>query len=1797
MSCVLYNIVKEGFVANLTTAPVDLLTDAQILALYDNDPTTPAVTISGAATLGLLAEYGESYEVCYVDYHTDESMVSNISIAYGTTSGTENVAPIALHIAGVYRATVSGVINFIELRHVLTAVSTDINQLEIIAVKNETLGFGTSITDQTENLRLEHATIGTLSATANVIPLFNDNHSEQVIKIAIAPTLTAADDYLHLATDVDGPYFGIDDFGVQQPGPDPITLVNDPMDSATDIHPQWQRRQGYNANSIFPTPEGIVIDAGFYAHADNSSSYNVTSVGLLTKEFFTPSSFTAEIQVRFLDSHGPFSAENRPFYFAITNGHYLPDIGFHEAFRTDGRRGHTTVGVGLAAEREAGTFGTKDAFNVRFSHTDGRDSDNPYAGNTDSAERNWFVRGGYAYQSTTVGPNLATREDILNQGQAMNDFTESGEWHTWRITYDHTKQEIRGYYDKLFAGSAILKSDVFHEGTKFFIGGMLESGWKFAVRNFKIYPNKIYRQKVVSLPANGGTFSATVSGEAFNINRITDQNNSTMYVGPNPDEFTTIRVDFDKSYDIVNYYIFQRHTGQYTETIPTIFGQRHNVKTADTAVVDYGGVATYTDFYTPAINDYFDHARQPDRRAPHWISSQGKTPTISGVDYVEWNFVDYSTGWEQGGGQDFALHIREMYVYAEEWVDAVVIPEDPSPTKFRWSEGRWRNLKQIGTAGSLTLSDPNHVEVAYWPTPEYLTEGVDYGSSTALYRSQTSNGTFLNPLTETLFSSPNNTHTNSQVAWYSRSQTAPEPFFIWRQFAEEVDLTVITSRCDTFVNQVVPKEFKYQYLKDGGDPNTEEAWADIPPMTKEYVQQSVDVPDAALRFNEYKKYKIANNDGEYYTDNHLQPIATAGDPGGVGQFQLGIGGNSSYKVLTDKVPAGYRLLDNVFNSSNNNRSIRATLIVELDTPIRTRGVRLVVKNPVVSANTGAEENTFSLFEFQAWGETGNGSYTSPVFDTGTPQNTERLVVDTNEFPTTRAEVYVRSSPLPPVQRYDIQFEVWEPLGALGQPDFGVSTSDTRGRVISIGDESHFIIDDHYVYNHRTDTWSQPYGSYPAQVPGGPVAGDTFDTADLGSGSTAAMRPDPSVDDRAALVDGVIYVACEETNLTASNRLMYLDLNATDPSWFALSGQRPIETTDATMCAYQGKLFFFNENGPVYYWDTEVANWFFVEDSLPTLGGNRDRVTSVLAGDKIYLFGSNNTNDDATSHEVSIFDPNTETFTSGTPSPWSMRSVQPILAEDGTIYVLTRNSLDRHHRYHPEEDRWEIVSSLSWIRDYHNGNSSAYFFFHYDGYIYKVYAGFQGLARTLVRKRPWESGKSPDIRDSVWGNTSAANTILWKKIDGLGELMPQERYFQFKVEMHAEPKLRLLNNRTVTDWVESPVLNSVKIVSPQSVVVAASGTANAYLKVSATEEGDYKLWYSGRTRVRTGVTTSDGNSYLNIFVNDWSIMYSPSKGPANWGNPTTASGFYTYHDPGNNFSVWNDGFAARSPWVEPDGTGGYDVWYAVADITTQTDRYNIPEDGQPGGSSIYYVNTSDPSNISADNLAQVAIPTKILSQSELIWHPTVVVHSPDNLKMWFTMQDADPATALPYQRIGYAESTDKVTWTNHQTVIDTDEDTIFGHDAQAAYRPCVLHESGMYRMWYTGRDAAGIDRILYRESTDGITWGAIQLNVDLAAHGYDDSQGASRPHVVKDAANYYLFYFGYDGNAHVVIRAESPDGLDWDKFVVVAPGFGIEGQSDSEGVDDFFVLIEKSDVIPGDVLTSGKLKIHNEGTGI
>jgi len=1626
MSCEVYNIIKEGHLTNLTTAPVDKLTYAQILALYDGDATTPAVTISGAASVGLLAEYGEAYDVCYVDYHTNEAVASNISIKYGTTSGTENVANISLHTAGVYRATVSGIASFVELRHELTATSTDINQLNIVAVRLETLGFGDNISEPDEQLMLEHATIGSPSASVNVIPLFNNNATDEVVKIAITPTLTREDQYLYLATDIDGPYYGIDEHGYQQPGPDPIPLVDDSMLSADSIHPQWVRRMGYNKNTIYPTAEGIMIEAGEYNHAGIA---NYTARGLLTKEYFTAHSFTAEIQVRFVGfTGGYFAGRTDSFCFALTNGALIGDILFYQGYTTEGRVGMSTAGVGVTKgsyDGDSNTFTTDSMVNT-FAFVDGTLTNNLRYTPADISWSNKFIGGGLggfhnAYEGRTDAWNASGFEKIANVGKSMYDFTPSSEWHTWRLSYDHQKQELSGFIDKFYMGKCVIKADKFHSGCKFFIGSLGIGGLNTQIRNFKLYPNKVYQIKNVALPSNGGVFSATVSGEAANVNKLNDSNSSTYYVAPFPDGDTRVRVDFDKEYDIVNYDIFQRKQGENGSAIPTYNGIKYYVETATSAIVDYGGKALYGNIYRGASDDYFE-TRYTEKRSPTW---SGGAVTISGINYVEWNFTEYETGWP-GPQTNVALTIGKIDVWAEYWYDVLDVPGEPDPEKIPWFKGRWYNIRQAGADGALHIRDPSLLNVSWYPGPQYLLPDVDFGFSSAAYNAGSARN---HDYTELLFSSTGNAHSGGYTEWYSENQQNEEPFYLWRYFPVETDVTLIYIACGNHPSYHGPKDFKLQYLNEGGNPNVDADWKDIPPITRQHHKTTRTVD---LRYGGYKQYKIDNNDGEWYTDAHLQ-FTSAGQPGGYGQIQFGVFTNDvNYNCLEDLVSLRHRRNDGVRMESNNQTSplnLGNHILVEPDVPIRTRGIRFVAKNPAWSYSHGGDRDDISVYEFQVFGKEGAGAYTSPVFDTGTPQNTERLSADLHTPAGTRAAVYVRSAPVPPEIAYNINFEVWEPLGALGEKDgLTPSTPTNYHRCISVGDETHFLLGSPYTYNHVTDRWSQKYGGYPAQAPGDPVASDTFDSADLGSGLKAAIKPDDRVDDCAALVGNVIYMAAKETANTGFLRIMFLDLDEPEPFWDTLRTQRPIETTEACMVAYDRKLYFFNEDGTIFYWDIDAYKWVLLSVTVPVNGSDRDRAASAEYNGKIYIFGVNE--DSTRAHRVDIFDPVREEFTPGADAPRGMLISEAIVV--GNIIYLLPKSTGAFMRYYPDEDRWEVVVSLHHSSEY--GGGTVYTFFVHDDYLYRVGTGYTGLARALIKKPVWEHGEVPSPIDPVWGGKSAFTNLPWQRIGGLGELMPQNRYFQYKVELYCDswvnPGNGVYPDLSQPAVENSPSLKSVKIVTPQEMTIPASGTANAYLKIQASEEGDFRVWYTAEGRLIYG--TNGGHNYETSWPEDLVTMYTSSTTPYSWPVATTASGF-------NGQSLFlnvsdRNGKGTKSPWVLPDGAGGYDMWYCGTLPTGNRGQYRYKPP------SIYYINTKDPSEMSANNAVELeVVPAGTLAATAgAIWHPTVVLTSGTNYKMWFTAVDLETYSASgpiyttgDERAIGFCESTDKVNWTPHR----------------------------------------------------------------------------------------------------------------------------------------------------------------------
>jgi len=1408
VSCVNYNIVKEGNLRNLVSGEVSLLTSSGIQALYDGDVSSVAVTISGAPlTVGLLAEFGEAYDVCYVEYYTSETDINNIQISYGTTSGTLTPSLLTLESAGHYRATLNTSTHFVELRHTVSGISTDLKQFEIIATKNETLGFGSSLVEEVDSFHLPHATVDVLSASANEIPLFNDNHFDELAQVAIAPTFTEADDYLFLSTSLSGVYYGLNDFGFQQPGPNPPSLQDDSM-QATSINPQWERFVKAHQHTITATEESLVFDIGYKLGVQGSSTSE--TVGIISKDSFTAGSFTAEVEIKFtqVDTSNDFGLVGRDFFFVLTNGFPIPDVGYKGGFLGDNRRGYSTGGVAM---RAVSTPSDTDSFTTMFRYADGQHSDNPFSMDVE----NLFTGGegaGNIFLPVTGDTDelgnytLSDVEDIVNGGAALNDLTASAPWHKWRISYNHVTQELSGWTDHIFLGSRVFSLDLFGEACHLFLGHHGDGGVRWETRNFKFLPDKLYQQRKVSSAANGGVATATVSGVADNVGNLIDDSDATAYVGPDPTANATIRLTFDGSQDVTYYTIKQRDQG--TATVSG--GVTYYPDVVRTSIVDMGGVRQEIHLFPNS-----------DAVVPRAPTFSGTAVTASGIDYIEWQLASF----DRTGQPDNAVVIEELAVYAEEYVD--IVPETINPFKAPWVEGHWRNLKQ-DVAGNLVLRDKVSPEAAYWPFPEHMKAGVDFGFSSAVNGRQFFQTEDYHH-TETIFAAPGSSGDGSYVGWQSEPQGGNAPFFLWRKFEASCTVAALLfdSRGPTYDR--VADSFKVQYLREGGDPTVELDWVNIPPVTEAYTSL---INDGDTLYKRYKDYLIANNDGEYYTDYDLLPLDTEGSSTG-----FGVGTSFSLAPLVSSSPlpanSGYTSLHVPTGATSNNTAA----YIEFDTPVVTRGVRLVVKNPVIGTGLnpgydpvadGVTANEFSLGSFRVIRNNALGVYTSPVFDTGTKQNTERVFSKTQVPTGTSVSTFVRSSDQAPSYKYDYRYETWEARGRLGKSPFNPGIQPAlHNRAVVVADKVYFLMSSApYVYNVESDLWSQENGGFPTTSTIDPPI---FEDDGLGVSTSPDIIPDDRVADNACYLDGVIYVAAYDSGDVRNPRFLKLDLSEEVPNWKAISENRPPDTEYATMAGYDGKLYFFNRTGSVFYYDIALANWIQASSSFPVFGGSREYMSSVVYQDKIYLFGGYL----AGQVNVSIFDPAVNSFSSGQNSPKEMLRPQAVLvAEEKVVYILPTdfrveyNENSAAMKYYIEEDRWEFAEGMMWNRDRVSDSLSTAlsvgkFYFKQGTHIYRVNDSDNGLARSFVVRDTWNQAQLPDLQDGAWGGSSLFSGIPWEPLDSFGEMLPQDRYFQFKVELSSD------------DRVTSPTLEGVNVVLPQEIVVPASGTASVFMKVGAS----------------------------------------------------------------------------------------------------------------------------------------------------------------------------------------------------------------------------------------------------------------------------------------------------------------------------------------------------------------------------
>lgn len=195
----------------------------------------------------------------------------------------------------------------------------------------------------------------------------------------------------------------------------------------------------------------------------------------------------------------------------------------------------------------------------------------------------------------------------------------------------------------------------------------------------------------------------------------------------------------------------------------------------------------------------------------------------------------------------------------------------------------------------------------------------------------------------------------------------------------------------------------------------------------------------------------------------------------------------------------------------------------------------------------------------------------------------------------------------------------------------------------------------------------------------------------------------------------------------------------------------------------------------------------------------------------------------------------------------------------------------------------------------------------------------------------------------------------------------------------------------------------------------------------------------------------------------------------------------------------------------------------------------------------------------------------------IYAPSVLIDG-GKWKMWYGGQGQDG-----HDRISYAESTDGKQW-NRIGVVLEDETANHVND------PSVIKVGDTFFMYFTRAEKFVIDCICVATSTDGIHWDQKGLALDAGPKGAWDSLSVGRPAVIHDDGIFKMWYDGRKDFPHgtpvagvpvssdshrYVGYAKSTDGLNWQRHGDT-PVFGNDaGGIDVKRVDEKYIMLYES----------------------
>jgi len=175
----------------------------------------------------------------------------------------------------------------------------------------------------------------------------------------------------------------------------------------------------------------------------------------------------------------------------------------------------------------------------------------------------------------------------------------------------------------------------------------------------------------------------------------------------------------------------------------------------------------------------------------------------------------------------------------------------------------------------------------------------------------------------------------------------------------------------------------------------------------------------------------------------------------------------------------------------------------------------------------------------------------------------------------------------------------------------------------------------------------------------------------------------------------------------------------------------------------------------------------------------------------------------------------------------------------------------------------------------------------------------------------------------------------------------------------------------------------------------------------------------------------------------------------------------------------------------------------------------------------------------------------------LWSTSAVDDGTGSLRVFHAGYDGS------HWRIGLAESWDGTALERNPAspVLDLGQSGTF--DDYHVYDPTVLYDGASYHMWYGGRpSSSGTIRIGYAGSTDAVTWTRVDTSavVDVTGGDWDDTH-VFGPSVVAVDSGYLMAYQGHTGSQYKLGLAFSSDGVNWTKSSLNPLPMGASGEWD------------------------------------